>query len=186
MTREPPTTREPTMDEAVRPTGATASGGVVQLATAADTHDFGVALGRRLRPGDLVILSGSLGAGKTALTKGIAQGMGVTGLVTSPTFVIARVHRPADPAGTTLVHVDAYRLGGAVELDDLDLDTDLTQAAVVVEWGEGVAEQLADDHLLVELTRLPDDRRIATVSATGPGWAARLADLRTDSGGRRV
>ena len=115
------------------------------LGTAADTHALGVALGRRLRPGDLLILSGSLGAGKTTLTKGIAEGMGVRGLVTSPTFVIARVHRPDDPAGTPLIHVDAYRLGGAVELDDLDLDTDLSTAAVVVEWGEGVAEQLADD-----------------------------------------
>jgi tRNA threonylcarbamoyladenosine biosynthesis protein TsaE len=149
----------------------------VVLATAADTHALGVDLGRRLRAGDLVILTGSLGAGKTTLTKGIAEGMGVTGLITSPTFVLARVHRPAAPTGTTLVHVDAYRLGGAVELDDLDLDTDLTAAAVVVEWGEGVAEQLADDRLSVELTRLPDDRRTAVLTAEGAGWAARLADL---------
>jgi tRNA threonylcarbamoyladenosine biosynthesis protein TsaE len=104
-------------------------------------------------------------------------------LVTSPTFVIARVHRPADPAGTPLIHVDAYRLGGAVELDDLDLDTDLTTAAVVVEWGEGVAEQLAEDHLLVELTRLPDDRRTVELTATGPQWSARIGDLLTGSYG---
>jgi tRNA threonylcarbamoyladenosine biosynthesis protein TsaE len=149
----------------------------------ADTHALGVALGRRLQPGDLVILSGSLGAGKTTLTKGIADGMGVTGPVTSPSFVIARVHRPAAASGTPLVHVDAYRLGGALELDDLDLDTDLTAAAVVVEWGEGVAEQLADDHLLVELTRLPDDRRTAVLSASGPGWASRLIDLLAQSYG---
>jgi tRNA threonylcarbamoyladenosine biosynthesis protein TsaE len=142
-----------------------------------------VALGRRLRPGDLLILSGSLGAGKTTLTKGIAEGMGVRGLVTSPTFVIARVHRPDDPAGTPLIHVDAYRLGGAVELDDLDLDTDLSTAAVVVEWGEGVAEQLADDHLLVELTRLPDDRRTVELTATGPDWASRLTGLLAQSYG---
>jgi tRNA threonylcarbamoyladenosine biosynthesis protein TsaE len=153
------------------------------LATAADTHALGQALGRRLRPGDLLILSGSLGAGKTTLTKGIAQGMGVRGLVTSPTFVIARVHRPADPAGTPLIHVDAYRLGGAVELDDLDLDTDLTTAAVVVEWGEGVAEQLAEDHLLVELTRLRDDRRTVELTATGPQWSARIGDLLAGSYG---
>ena len=153
------------------------------LETAADTHALGVALGRRLRPGDLVILSGSLGAGKTTLTKGIAEGIGVRGLVTSPTFVIARVHRPADPAGTPLIHVDAYRLGGAVELDDLDLDTDLTAAAVVVEWGAGVAEQLADDHLQVELTRLPDDRRTIELTATGPDWATRLTGLLAESYG---
>jgi tRNA threonylcarbamoyladenosine biosynthesis protein TsaE len=153
------------------------------LETAADTHALGVALGRRLRPGDLVILSGSLGAGKTTLTKGIAEGIGVRGLVTSPTFVIARVHRPADPAGTPLIHVDAYRLGGAVELDDLDLDTDLTAAAVVVEWGAGVAEQLADDHLQVKLTRLPDDRRTIELTATGPDWATRLTGLLAESYG---
>jgi len=151
--------------------------GRTDLDTPADTHALGVALGRGLRPGDLVILSGSLGAGKTALTKGIAAGMGVIGLVTSPTFVLARVHRPADPSGTTLVHVDAYRLGGAVELDDLDLDTDLAAAAVVVEWGEGVAEQLTDDRLSVRLTRLPDDRRTAELTATGPRWRSRLPEL---------
>ena len=83
----------------------------LDLDTPADTHALGAALGRRLRAGDLVILSGSLGSGKTTLTKGIADGMGVTGLVTSPSFVIARVHRPSAASGTTLVHVDAYRLG---------------------------------------------------------------------------
>ena len=153
---------------------------MIVLDRPADTHALGVALGRRLRAGDLVILTGSLGAGKTALTKGIAEGMGVTGLVTSPTFVLARVHRPAGTvatAGTTLVHVDAYRLDGALELDDLDLDTDLTSAAVVIEWGEGVAEQLADDRLTVELTRLPDDRRTAVLTGIGAGWAERLGGL---------
>ena len=150
---------------------------MITLDTPADTHALGVALGRRLRAGDLVILTGALGAGKTALAKGIAEGMGVTGLVASPTFVLARVHRPAGPGGTTLVHVDAYRLGGALELDDLDLDTDLTAAAVVIEWGEGVAEQLSDDRLTVELTRLPDDRRTAVLTGTGPGWDRRVRDL---------
>ena len=150
---------------------------MIILDTPADTHALGVALGRRLRAGDLVILTGALGAGKTALTKGIAEGMGVTGLVTSPTFVLARVHHPATPDGSTLVHVDAYRLGGAPELDDLDLDTDLTAAAVVIEWGEGIAEQLADDRLTVELTRLPDDRRTAVLTGTGTGWDRRLRDL---------
>lgn len=149
------------------------------LPTADDTHALGQSIGRLLRPGDLVILDGSLGAGKTVLAKGIAVGMGVTGIVMSPTFVIARVHRPSRPDGTTLVHVDAYRLGGALELDDLDLDTDLTEAAVVIEWGEGRAEQLADDHLLVRLQRHPDDTRTARLTGTGPRWsqlAERLLD----------
>ncbi len=150
---------------------------LLELPTATDTHALGLAIGRLLHAGDLVILTGSLGAGKTALTKGIAEGMGVSGPVTSPTFVLARVHRPARATGTTLVHVDAYRLGGTVELDDLDLDTDLTAAAVVVEWGEGVAEQLADDRLSIELTRLPDDRRTAVLTGTGAGWDERLTAL---------
>lgn len=145
----------------------------VELSSAQATHDFGAALGAGLRAGDLVILSGSLGAGKTTLTQGIAAGMGVQGRVTSPTFVIARVHRPATGA-VPLVHVDAYRLTGAVELDDLDLDTDLTAAAVVVEWGEGVADQLSEEKLLVDLTRLPDDTRTARLTAVGAGWQERL------------
>jgi tRNA threonylcarbamoyladenosine biosynthesis protein TsaE len=154
------------------------------LPTADDTHALGESIGRLLRPGDLVILDGALGAGKTVLTKGIAVGMGVTGIVMSPTFVIARVHRPARPGGTTLVHVDAYRLGGALELDDLDLDTDLTDAAVVIEWGEGRAEQLAEDHLLVHLQRHPDDTRTARLTGTGPRWSALAERLVADATSR--
>lgn len=153
----------------------------ITLDTVEATHRFGVELGSRLRAGDLIILSGSLGAGKTTLTKGIAAGMGVTGRVTSPTFVIARVHRPAPDAGrgatVPLVHVDAYRLTGTVELDDLDLDTDLDAAAVVVEWGEGVAEQLSSQRLLVELARLPDDTRTATLTPIGDDWLQRLPEI---------
>lgn len=147
------------------------------LPTPEDTLELGRALGALLRAGDLVILAGSLGAGKTALTKGIAAGMGVSGRVTSPTFVIARVH-PAGPGGVALVHVDAYRLAGAVELDDLDLDTDLTAAAVVVEWGDGVAEQLSDSYLVAALQRLPDDTRLATLTPVGGDWAQRITGLR--------
>lgn len=146
------------------------------LPTPEATDALGRALGARLRAGDLVILTGSLGAGKTALTKGIGAGMGVTGTITSPTFVIARVH-PAAPGGVPLVHVDAYRLAGAVELDDLDLDTDLTASAVVVEWGEGVAEQLSDARLVVALERRPDDTRVATLTPVGGEWAERIAGL---------
>ena len=149
----------------------------ILLATPEDTHSFGIRLGRLLRAGDLVILAGGLGAGKTAMTKGIAVGMEVTGPVTSPTFVIARVHRPSAD-GPGLVHVDAYRLSGSVELADLDLDTDLTRSAVVVEWGAGVAEDLADSRLLVELDRRPDDTRWATLTAFGGDWDSRVASLR--------
>lgn len=137
----------------------------LELATSADTERLGRAVGERLRPGDVVVLSGPLGAGKTVLARGIGTGLGVRGPVTSPTFVIAREH-PTLPGGrgVPLVHVDAYRLGGMAELDDLDLDTDLLAAAVVVEWGEGIAERLADEHLLIRLQRpsgAGDDTRIA-------------------------
>lgn len=131
------------------------------LPTQADTEAFGRELAESLRAGDLVVLDGPLGAGKTALTRGIAAGLGVVGRVSSPTFVIAREHR-AGPKGIGLVHVDAYRLGGGSapdhggvldELDALDLDTDLHHAVVVVEWGTGLVERLADRHLLVRLRR---------------------------------
>ncbi|MGH3720848.1 MAG: tRNA (adenosine(37)-N6)-threonylcarbamoyltransferase complex ATPase subunit type 1 TsaE [Pseudonocardiaceae bacterium] len=127
------------------------------LASVADTERLGRAVGERLRPGDVVVLSGPLGAGKTVVARGIGSGLGVRGPVTSPTFVIAREHPPLPGGrGVPLVHVDAYRLGGLAELDDLDLDTDLLAAAVVVEWGEGMAERLTDEHLLIRLQR-PND-----------------------------
>jgi tRNA threonylcarbamoyladenosine biosynthesis protein TsaE len=141
---------------------------VIELPGVGDTESLGQRIGAGLRAGDLVVLSGPLGAGKTVLVRGIARGMGVRGPVTSPTFVIAREHAAGAPGGVPLVHVDAYRLGGVAELDDLDLDTDLTQAAMVVEWGEGVAEQLATGpHLLVHLERCPDDTRVATLHRVG-------------------
>jgi tRNA threonylcarbamoyladenosine biosynthesis protein TsaE len=134
----------------------------VELPKPEDTEAYGEELGRTLRAGDLVVLSGPLGAGKTALVRGLARGLRVAGPVTSPTFVIAREHRPLpEGPGVPLVHVDAYRLGGVAELDDLDLDTDLTEAVVAVEWGEGVAERLASSHVLVHLARRPDDVRVA-------------------------
>ncbi|MCF7553162.1 tRNA (adenosine(37)-N6)-threonylcarbamoyltransferase complex ATPase subunit type 1 TsaE [Pseudonocardia sp. WMMC193] len=137
----------------------------VELPETADTEAFGEELGRTLGAGDLVVLSGPLGAGKTALVRGLARGLQVAGPITSPTFVIAREHAPLPGGpGVPLVHVDAYRLGGFAELDDLDLDTDLTEAVVVVEWGEGVAERLAEHHVLVQLERREDDVRVARVS----------------------
>ena len=141
-----------------------------------DTMDFGRALGRVLRAGDLVLLAGPLGAGKTTLTRGIADGLGVGGRVSSPTFVLARVH-PAGSAGVPLVHVDAYRLGGDLsQLDDLDLDTDLERSAIVVEWGEGSAERLSEDYLVVRLDRREDDVREVTLEPHGT-WADRVPEL---------
>ena len=146
---------------------------MIVLPSVDDTVAFGERLGRLLRAGDLVLLAGPLGAGKTVLVKGIAAGMGVVGQVSSPTFVIARVHRPGSPGGVPLVHVDAYRLGDDLgQLDGLDLDTDLMDAAVVVEWGEGVAEALSADHLLVRLSRRDDDVREVVVEPHGT-WVHR-------------
>src|SRR4030088_413968 len=151
---------------------------IFAFAPAEDTVDFGRSLGRQLRAGDLVLLAGPLGAGKTVLVRGIAAGMGVTGQVSSPTFVIARVHRPAFRGGVPLIHVDAYRLGDDLDqLDGLDLDTDLMDAAVVVEWGEGIAEALSDDHLLIRLNRRDDDVREATLVPHG-SWIDREIAVR--------
>jgi len=141
----------------------------VELATVEDTREFGRSLAATLRAGDLVVMSGPLGAGKTALTQGIGDGLGVQGRVTSPTFVIARVHRGPLP----LVHVDAYRLrdSGRLDLDDLEIDEELDRAVVVVEWGEGVVEKLSDSHLEVRIDRRDDDVRVVTVTGVGPRWA---------------
>ncbi|MEO7350992.1 MAG: tRNA (adenosine(37)-N6)-threonylcarbamoyltransferase complex ATPase subunit type 1 TsaE [Marmoricola sp.] len=139
------------------------------LETAEDTRSFGEHLAERLGPGDLVILTGDLGAGKTTLTQGIGAGLGVRGPVTSPTFVIARVH-PSLSDGPALVHVDAYRLGGTAELDDLDLDTDIDEAVTVVEWGEGLAESLSVDRLELSLRRTDEDQRTITLTPVGPRW----------------
>ena len=147
----------------------------MRLQTVEDTRALGKRLAGALRAGDLVVLSGPLGAGKTALTQGIGEGLGVSGRVTSPTFVIARVHQGRLP----LVHVDAYRLrdAGRVELDDLDLETDIEDSVVVVEWGEGLVEQLSDSHVEVRLERHDDDSRTATFAWVGPRWAGGAPDL---------
>ncbi|GAB3660082.1 hypothetical protein GCM10027596_18310 [Nocardioides korecus] len=141
------------------------------LVTPEDTRAFGARLAGVLRPGDLVILSGDLGAGKTTLTQGIGEGLEVRGHVTSPTFVIARVHPAlAGGAAPSLVHVDAYRLGAAAELDDLDLDTDVDEAVTVVEWGEGLAEALSHDRLEITLSRADDDVRTLRLTPVGTRW----------------
>ncbi|MFE4534997.1 tRNA (adenosine(37)-N6)-threonylcarbamoyltransferase complex ATPase subunit type 1 TsaE [Streptomyces scopuliridis] len=116
-------------------------------------RELGRGLAALLRPGDLVMLTGELGAGKTTLTRGLGEGLGVRGAVTSPTFVIARVH-PSLVGGPPLVHVDAYRLGGGLdEMEDLDLDVSLPDSVMVVEWGEGKVEDLSDDRLHVVIHR---------------------------------
>lgn len=143
--------------------------GTATLARVEDTIALGSRLGGQLRAGDVVVLSGPLGAGKTVLAKGIAAAMDVEGPVTSPTFVLARVH-PARQAGApAMIHVDVYRLldhsGTDLlgELDSLDLDTELDDAVVVVEWGEGLAERLSERHLDVRLERISNsDARSAT------------------------
>jgi tRNA threonylcarbamoyladenosine biosynthesis protein TsaE len=141
------------------------------LPTPADTHALGIALAGLVRAGDLVVLVGPLGAGKTALTQGIGAGLGVGEPVTSPTFVIARVH---SAGRVPLVHVDAYRLSSVADVDDLDLDASAEESVTVVEWGQGLVEQLADEHLEVRLERAEDDVRTARLIPHGPGWTERL------------
>ncbi len=141
--------------------------------------DMGRRLAGLLRAGDLVMLSGELGAGKTTLTRGLGEGLGVRGAVTSPTFVIARVH-PSLAGGPPLVHVDAYRLGGGLdEMEDLDLDVSLPDSVIVVEWGEGKVEELTDDRLHIRIHRAvgdtSDEVRHVTVTGLGQRWAT--ADL---------
>jgi tRNA threonylcarbamoyladenosine biosynthesis protein TsaE len=148
--------------------------------TAEETRALGERLAAALRAGDLLVLSGDLGAGKTTFTQGLGAGLGVRGDITSPTFVISRVH-PSLVGGPALVHVDAYRLPPSTgEFDDLDLDTSLDEAVTVVEWGTGVAEGLASDRLEVELLRAHgDDRgeaRTLRFTAVGDRW--RTVDLR--------
>ena len=154
----------------------------LRVPTAEAMRALGVRLAGLLRAGDLVILSGGLGAGKTTLTRGIGSGLGVRGEVTSPTFVIARVH-PSVTAGPALVHVDAYRLGSLAEVDDLDLDASLADSVTVVEWGEGMVEDLAENRLEIHLERPVgaaddgvsdydgDEPRTIRFTGVGPRWA---------------
>lgn len=139
-------------------------------------EDLGRELAGRLRPGDLLVLTGPLGAGKTTLTRGLGDGLGVRGPVTSPTFVLARTH-PSLAGGAPLVHVDAYRLGSALELDDLDID--FANSITVVEWGVGMLEGVAESWLEVVIERptgasaveldAPEARTV-TITAHGPRW----------------
>lgn len=153
----------------------------VEVTTAAEMVTLGRRLAGLLRAGDLVLLTGALGAGKTTLARGVGEGLGVRGAVTSPTFVIARVH-PSTGQGPALVHADAYRLGSVAEVEDLDLDASLPESVTLVEWGEGKVEGLADSRLEVTVRRSPDaaeETRAVTVRGLGERWsAAALAPLR--------
>ena len=159
-----------------RPAGPRAGLGFppVRLAPVEDTKAFGARLAGLLRAGDLLILTGPLGAGKTALVQGIGAGLGVQGRVASPTFVIARVH----PGPLPLVHVDAYRIGSLGEVDDLDLDYDAADVVTVVEWGAGLVEQVSDTRLEVLLERSADsEERVARLVPYGGDWMLRIAPL---------
>src|SRR4051812_35816335 len=153
----------------------------LRVETPEQMRAIGERLATLLRAGDLVVLTGELGAGKTTLVQGIGAGLGVRAPVVSPTFVIARVHRDGR---LPLVHVDAYRLGSDAEVDDLDLDADLESAVTVVEWGEGLVERLSADRLAVRISRQTgdmdgdiatdgggDDVREVWLSGIGPRWA---------------
>ncbi|MFD6277981.1 tRNA (adenosine(37)-N6)-threonylcarbamoyltransferase complex ATPase subunit type 1 TsaE [Streptomyces sp. NPDC060209] len=167
------------------PVADTVAPGTVTLDIAVESPEEMKELGRRiagvLAPGDLVMLTGELGAGKTTLTRGLGEGLGVRGAVTSPTFVIARVHPPLGE-GPALVHVDAYRLGGGLdEMEDLDLDVSLPESVIVVEWGDGKVEELSEDRLRVVIDRAvgdtDDERRTVTLVGIGERWAGLGAEL---------
>jgi tRNA threonylcarbamoyl adenosine modification protein YjeE len=130
-------------------------------------HLLGLAIAKVLRAGDLLLLNGPLGAGKTTLTRGIGEGLGAQGTVQSPTFVLARTHRTG--SGPKLVHVDAYRLNSAVELDDLDID--FANSIVVVEWARDYVDGMADHFLQVDINRESEDEsRLVNISGMGKRW----------------
>jgi tRNA threonylcarbamoyladenosine biosynthesis protein TsaE len=157
----------------------------IEVPAAARMRELGVALAGLLGPGDLVVLAGPLGAGKTTLVQGIGAGLGVRGPITSPTFVIARVH-PSLCGGPDLVHADAYRLGSQLEVDDLDLDADVDRCVTIVEWGEGLVEGLSAGHLLVSISWTSpgggggegDEPRLVTLTGSGDRWLTAAQEVR--------
>lgn len=146
----------------------------LRIPDSAAMEGLGARLAELLGAGDLVVLDGPLGAGKTTLTRGLGAALGARGAVTSPTFVLAREHPTA--SGVPLVHVDAYRLATARELDDLDLDYD--GAIVVVEWGRGKLDGVAESWIDVSIARdAADDSRDVAITGHGPRWAHLDDDL---------
>ena len=138
-----------------------------EITTPEQMHELGLRLAEVLRAGDLVLLNGPLGAGKTTLTRGIGEGLGASGTVQSPTFVLARTHKTT--VGPKLVHVDAYRLGSAVELDDLDID--FANSIVVVEWARDYIDGIADHWLTVNINReAEDESRLVEIVGNGSRW----------------
>lgn len=158
----------------------------VEVPTAEDMGELGARIADRLRPGDVIIATGDLGAGKTTLTQGIGQGLAVDGPIISPTFVISRVHTSTE-GGPSLVHVDAYRLGDLAEVDDLDLDESVDQAITVVEWGTGLAEGLAEHRLEIDIRRsddFDDEGRLVLITGVGERWADVDLHALADAGDR--
>ena len=141
----------------------------MKIASAQEMFDLGKKIATQLRAGDLILLNGPLGAGKTVLVQGIGAALGFSD-ITSPTFVISRIHK----GNPSLIHVDAYRLlesgNAALYLDDLDLDTPRESAVTVIEWGGEESARLSDDRLEIEIDRTEDQREV-TISAVGPRWA---------------
>jgi tRNA threonylcarbamoyladenosine biosynthesis protein TsaE len=143
--------------------------GKIEVNNLAEMHKLGVRIGDQLKAGDLLLLSGPLGAGKTALTQGIGQALEIEN-ITSPTFVISRIH----PGKIPLVHVDAYRLQGdsTAIFDDLDLESYLPTSITIVEWGEGLADRLADEFLEIQIEfGVNDDQRLVSVIGQGKRFA---------------
>lgn len=137
---------------------------MITVPTSAAMQQLGERMAELFAAGDLLIATGDLGAGKTTLTQGIGRGLGSAEPVISPTFVISRVHR-STTGRPDLVHVDSYRLSGAEEIDDLDLDASMARAVTVVEWGAGMAEALADSRLEVEIRTAPGAGRTADLDS---------------------
>jgi tRNA threonylcarbamoyladenosine biosynthesis protein TsaE len=141
----------------------------MKIASAQEMFDLGQKIGKQLKAGDLILLNGPLGAGKTALTQGIGTALGISD-VTSPTFVISRTHKGPLP----LIHVDVYRLqesgNAAIYLDDLDLDSARESAVTVIEWGGAESARLSDERLEIDIDR-GEDARVVTCRAIGPRWA---------------
>ena len=150
----------------------------LSVPTTGDMHALGHDLARLVAPGDLVLVNGELGAGKTQLAQGIGEGLAVVGAVISPTFVLSRIH-PNPTGGPALVHADAYRLGSPEEIDDLDLESTMPGAVTIIEWGRGLAEHLSEDRLEIDIQRsgdVEDDTREVVVTPVGARWAGLVGD----------